>query len=37
VKPAGADRQNPAHQPDGVLRSLGGNEIELRFHGFAAH
>ncbi|MEO1405626.1 MAG: hypothetical protein AAFV54_03950 [Pseudomonadota bacterium] len=37
VEPAGADRQRPAHQPDGVLRTVGGDEVELGPHCLAAH
>jgi hypothetical protein len=37
VEPAASDTEHPAHEPDGVLGSMGGDEGELRAHVFAAH
>ena len=37
VEPAVSDAQDPVHEPDGVLWSMGGDESVLRLHVFAAH
>ena len=37
VEPAVSNPQDPAHEPDGVLWSMGGDESVLRLHVFAAH
>ena len=37
VEPTVSNLQDPAHEPDGVPRSMGGDESVLRFHAFAAH
>ena len=37
VEPAVSNPQDPAHEPDGVPGSMGGDESVLRLHVFAAH
>jgi hypothetical protein len=37
VEPAMSDAEHSAHQPDGMIGGVGGDEGELRAHVFAAH
>jgi hypothetical protein len=37
VEPAVSDTEHLAHQPDGMIGGVGGDERELHAHVFAAH
>jgi hypothetical protein len=37
VNSAAGNVEHPAHEPDGVFGSMGGDEGELRAHVYAAH